>query len=72
MGGGGGARREEGQQSHTRNRVTTEENKLKMNENKDFLNVYRAEDNDRNVKIFIYRRPTLYPLEIAVDFFKSP
>ncbi len=21
---------------------------------------------------FIYRRPTLYPLEIAVDFFKSP
>jgi hypothetical protein len=23
------------------------------------------------VKIFIYRRPTLYPLEIAVDFLKS-
>ncbi len=22
-------------------------------------------------KIFIYRRPTLYPLEIAVDFLKS-
>jgi hypothetical protein len=22
--------------------------------------------------MFIYRRPTLYPLEIAVDFFKSP
>jgi hypothetical protein len=22
--------------------------------------------------LFIYRRPTLYPLEIAVDFFKSP
>ncbi len=22
--------------------------------------------------IFMYRRPTLYPLEIAVDFLKSP
>ncbi len=25
----------------------------------------------RDDKIFIYRRPTLYPLEIAVDFLKS-
>jgi hypothetical protein len=25
----------------------------------------------REVEIFIYRRPTLYPLEIAVDFLKS-
>jgi hypothetical protein len=26
----------------------------------------------RENPFFIYRRPTLYPLEIAVDFFKSP
>jgi hypothetical protein len=25
----------------------------------------------RDLMIFIYRRPTLYPLEIAVDFLKS-
>ncbi len=25
----------------------------------------------RVIKIFMYRRPTLYPLEIAVDFLKS-
>jgi hypothetical protein len=25
----------------------------------------------RTVTLFIYRRPTLYPLEIAVDFLKS-
>jgi hypothetical protein len=25
----------------------------------------------RTVNYFIYRRPTLYPLEIAVDFLKS-
>jgi hypothetical protein len=25
----------------------------------------------RDIKFFIYRRPTLYPLEIAVDFLKS-
>ncbi len=31
------------------------------------------EDNKGSIyKYFIYRRPTLYPLEIAVDFFKSP
>ncbi len=27
---------------------------------------------EEEVRVFIYRRPTLYPLEIAVDFFKSP
>jgi hypothetical protein len=26
----------------------------------------------RDVLFFMYRRPTLYPLEIAVDFLKSP
>jgi hypothetical protein len=28
--------------------------------------------NQRSVGSFMYRRPTLYPLEIAVDFLKSP
>ncbi len=27
---------------------------------------------EREPKLFMYRRPTLYPLEIAVDFLKSP
>jgi hypothetical protein len=27
---------------------------------------------DWAIEDFMYRRPTLYPLEIAVDFLKSP
>jgi hypothetical protein len=36
------------------------------------ISVKASDSKSDYIDFFIYRRPTLYPLEIGVDFFKSP
>ncbi len=45
---------------------------LKIIDNEDTVQLKIIDNEDTvQLKYFIYRRPTLYPVEIAVDFLKS-